>query len=158
VATFDLERVPATDARLARLLQLYVHEWSARLPIWPGEDGLFRYEELRDWQDEHAHEAWLVIDGERRVPAGFALLWRDASACWQVKEMFVIASARRHRVGQRVAHALFARHPGRWTLTVRPENPDALAFWRRTVPASAIEAREPGADGVVRTRFRFESE
>jgi len=45
-----------------------------------------------------------------------------------------------------------ATRPGPWTLTVRPENPAALAFWRAAWP-DAVEVLEPGADGITRTRL-----
>ena len=53
-----------------------------------------------------------------------------------------------------VARALFAAHPGAWTWTVRPENPAALAFWRRVAPTATVTP-EPGDDGIVRTRMRL---
>ncbi|AUX29074.1 MULTISPECIES: hypothetical protein [Sorangium] len=54
---------------------------------------------------------------------------------------------------------MIAAHPGPWTLTVRPENPEGLALWRRTTAEfesiSVDEREERGADGIVRTRFSF---
>ena len=152
----SLEPVDGLDARLARLVQLYIHEWSALIPIAIGADATYRHEGLPLYRDRDDRAAFLLIDAETQSPLGFALILRDPSDCWHVEDFFVIAGARRRGVGVAAARALFAQRPGRWTFTVRPENPAALAFWRRVVPA-ARETLEPGDDGVTRTRLSFEA-
>lgn len=147
-----LARVAHDDPRLDRLLQLYVHEWSALVPAPIDADARYRYAGLSAWMDCVDHVAYLMIGGDG-LPNGFALIVRDAHGAWHVKEFFVVAGARRRGVGAHAARALFAAHPGAWTLTVRPENPTALTFWRR-VAAWTTETTEPGDDGVVRTRLR----
>ncbi len=139
------------DARLDRLLQLYMHEWSALVPTAIGDDARFTYPRLPAWADHARHAAYLFVVDAR--PQGCALIAQDDAADWHVEEFFVIAGARRHRLGLAAAAALFAAHPGRWTWTVRPENARALAFWRHVAPDAAV-TDEPGADGVVRTRMR----
>jgi predicted acetyltransferase len=131
-------------------LQLYMHEWSAKLPLAIGSDGLFTYPHAGNYVDDE-HEAVLFLDDDRLV--GFALVRRIENDAWQVQEMFVLASERRRGAGLAAFEALTARHPGPWTLTVRRENPEALAFWRRAI-ADAPE-QEHGSDGVLRWRFRF---
>lgn len=138
------------DVRLARLLQLYLHEWSGRLPVPIGDDALYSYPELDQWQGDD-HDAVLFLDGTRLI--GFALAARDAAMTWHVEELFILLGERRHRRGALAFEALAARHPGRWTLTVRPENPDGLAFWSRVLGTKPVA--EPG-DDVVRQRFTFE--
>ena len=146
--------VPVThdDPRLDRLLQLYMHEWSALVATPIDADARYRYAELPAWADRVDHAAYLFVAAA--APQGFALIARDAAGAWHVEEFFVIAGARRRGLGDRAARALFAAHPGAWTWTVRPENPAALAFWRRVAP-TAIVTPEPGVDGVVRTRMRL---
>ncbi|UJR80183.1 hypothetical protein [Sandaracinus amylolyticus] len=143
-----IEPVATDDVRLRRLLQLYIHEWSARVPVPIGPDALYAYPGLSEL------DAWLFVRG---APIGFALTRVDEHGVQHVKEMFVIAGARRGGLGGRAMHAIFAARPGRWTLTVRPENPDGLAFWRRTVVdlEHVIEEEETGRDGIVRTRISF---
>lgn len=152
-AMVTLERVQHDDPRLDRLLQLHMHEWSAVVAAPIDADARYRYVELPAWIDGVDHAAYLVMDAG--APHGFALIARDAAATWHVEEFFVIAGARRRGVGRRAASALFAAYPGVWTWTVRPENPAALAFWRRVTP-SATMTLEPGADGIVRTRMSVE--
>ncbi len=149
----ELVQVDADDARLGRLLQLYMHEWSALLPASIGEDALFVYDELPDYRDRASRAAFLFL-GDQRRPLGFALVRRDDGGRWHVEEFFVVAGARRAGVGDAAARAMFSTRPGPWTFTVRPENASALDFWRATV-AGADEQLEPGLDGVTRTRLSF---
>ncbi|MEZ4401432.1 MAG: GNAT family N-acetyltransferase [Kofleriaceae bacterium] len=152
----ELTRVTAADPRLDRLLQLYMFEWSARVPTAIGADARYTYRALpryADADDDDA-EAYLLRAPGAEAPAGFALVTRDEVGCWHVEEFFVLPGARRRGQGAHAARALVAAHPGRWSLTVRPENPPALAFWRRVFPAARADL-EPGVDGIVRTRLTF---
>jgi predicted acetyltransferase len=142
----------ADDVRLDRLLQLYMHEWSALIPIALGADARYVYADLPAWADRARHAAYLFVDDD--VPIGFALIAADDDRVWHVEEYFVVAGARRRGAGAALAARLFATRPGGWTFTVRPENPAALRFWRRAAPG-AVETVELGADGVARTRLRF---
>lgn len=148
-----LERVATDDVRLQRLLQLYLYEWSDRVSVPIGADALFEYPGLEQL------EACLFLDVEGAVPVGFALTFEDELRRWHVEEMFVIAGARRRGVGRRAMQLVFEQRPGPWTLTVRPENPGGLSFWRRALAgleSGPVEERgERGVDGVVRTRFSF---
>jgi predicted acetyltransferase len=150
-----LVEVGMNDDRLVRLLQLYIHEWSALIPVALGEDGLFVYDGI-----DPEGAAFLFVDGESAALLGFALiephtgLLRCASRAWSVTEFFVVAGERRRGTGRAAARVLFATHPGSWTLTVRPENPLALAFWRGVIPG-AEERVELGDDGIARTRMTF---
>ena len=153
-AIVSLDPVDADDPRLERLLQLYIHEWSGRIPIAIGHDGRFEYDDLEGYRDRETRAAFLFTEPTSQAPLGFALAVCDETAGWSVEEFFVIAGARRRGIGHAAAEALFAARPGRWTLTVREENADALPFWRRVAP-DADEQIEPGADGVVRTRLSF---
>ncbi len=154
-AVLTLVQVDADDPRLGRLLQLYIHEWSALVPQPIGEDALFRYGDLSLYRGDDTRAAFLFVDEADRLPLGFGLVERHPDLRWSVEEFFVIAGARRRGAGTRAAQLLFATRPGPWTLTVRLENPGALGFWRRVVPGAGAVA-EPGADGVTRTRLSFD--
>jgi predicted acetyltransferase len=146
--------VDVDDQRLGRLLQLYIHEWSGLIAVSIREDALYVYEDLPLYRDRDARAAFLFVDADTATPLGFALASRDPTACWHVEEFFVIAGARRRGVGRQAAEVLFAARPGRWTLTVRPESPGALNFWRRM--GRVVDERvEVGADGVTRTRLSY---
>jgi len=148
----DALRVLPDDVRLGRLLQLYVHEWSDKVHVPLGADALYVYPHLDRFAGE-GHECVLFFGDTRLV--GFALVLCDGHGTWHVEEMFVVAGERCRGVGAAAFAALSARHPGRWTLTVRPENPRALAFWTRLLPVAPVP--ELGADGVTRSRFTFDA-
>lgn len=138
------------DARLLRLLQLYIYEWTALLPSLPlpNADGSFTYPK----NIEH-HRAVLFVDDAS--PIGFALT-NVEDGVGHVEEFFVIAGVRRRGIGAHAAAALFAGAL-QWTFTVRPENPRALSFWRSVTSSfrDRHESVEVGDDGIARTRFRF---
>ncbi len=146
----ELVQVGCDDVRLGRLFQLYVYDWSSRLPIAIGEDALFFRDALSKYRGGDS-AIYLILDGP--TPVGFAIAVRE-DAAHRVEDFFVIAGARRRGLGTAAARALFAARPGPWTLTVRAENPGALSFWRRAAPAP-VERIEPGDDGVTRTRLSF---
>jgi predicted acetyltransferase len=145
-----LLQVDADDVRLDRLLQLYMFEWTALIPRPIGPDARFDYPDLPAFGDHERHAAYLFLDGE--LPVGFALVLHDDAGAWHIEEFFVLIAARRQGLGAGAARQLLATRAARWTWTVRPENPGALAFWRRVAPAAA-ETVEVGADGVTRTRL-----
>jgi predicted acetyltransferase len=149
-AAVTLVAVDADDARLDRLLQLYMAEWTALLPRPIGADARFAYPGLAAYRDRARHAAYLFV--EAGLPAGFALVACDAAGAWHVQELFVLPGLRGRGVGLAAARALLATRAATWTWTVRPENPAALAFWRRLAPDAEV-AIEVGADGVARTRF-----
>ena len=147
-----LIQVGVDDARLDRLLQLYMHEWSALVATPIDADARFHYPHLPSYVDRVRHGAYLIVDGA--VPVGCALVAQDDAGAWHVEEFFVIAGARRRGAGADAARRVFATHAGPWTWTVRPENPGALAFWRRVAPG-AVETVEVGADAIARTRMAW---
>lgn len=144
-------QIDADDARLDRLLQLYQHEWSGLIPRPIGKDARYEYPDLALFRDREHHAAFLFLGVDRPAPLGFALAIHDDTH-WHVDEFFIIAGVRRQGVGTVAAQLLIASRPGPWTLTVRPENPRALAFWR-AVFSGAEERIEVGTDGVARTRL-----
>ncbi|MCB9594692.1 MAG: hypothetical protein H6719_18375 [Sandaracinaceae bacterium] len=146
----ELLQVGGDDARLERLMQLYLYEWSGLLPVPIEADARFRYADMAAYEDREGHAAYLFLDGE--VPIGFGLVAKHGEGAWRVAELFLIAGARGGGLGADLARRLLATRPGPWTWTVRPERPAALAFWRRAFP-TASEAVEVGADGITRTRM-----
>ena len=64
----------------------------------------------------------------------------------------MLLGVRRRGFGREAARALLddAEGEGAWTLTVRPENPGALVFWRRVMRGA--DERVVGGDGVRRVR------
>ncbi|EPK4540533.1 GNAT family N-acetyltransferase [Serratia marcescens] len=71
------------------------------------------------------------------------LYWREVG-----RYPYLILSDR-----QTAAHALFTQHPGGWSLSVSPENPRGLAFWRAVIPAGATTEPLSAPDAIMQLRF-----
>ena len=130
----------ADKPRVARLMQLYLHDMSVYTGTRPDADGSFAYPYLDAyWTDEGRAEGrvplLLLADGEL---AGFAL--RTASSrlshdgpTSNVAEFFILRSWRGVGVGRAAARALFDRFPGRWEVAQLRANTPARAFWRTVI-------------------------
>ena len=136
-----LEAVGVDDVRVQRLVQFYLHEWSARVPMTIGPDARFNYPDLQRFT------ATLFFVDDRI--AGVALTAKQGAAT-HVEELYMLAGERRKGTGRQAARALLASAPGPWTVTVRDENPELLAFFRALKPYAKLE--EP-ADGTSLLRF-----
>ncbi len=88
-----------------------------------------------------------------RQTAGFALVRRLDSATVEMAEFYIKPEWRRNGMGQRAARALFARHPGGWSLSVSQDNPRGLAFWRTVVPAGVMTQPLSAPDAIMQLRF-----
>ena len=127
---------------LARLLQLYLHDFSAFAPFESpygeiGEDGSFAYANLPSYLSEPRREA-LFVRVRGRL-AGFVLV-NDWSASgrpvdYAIAEFFIARKYRRRGIGTEVVRQVIAARPGQWEVAVLSDNVPAVAFWRRALPA-----------------------
>jgi predicted acetyltransferase len=140
--------VAADEAEtLARLLQLYLHDFSTFAPFESphgeiGEDGSFGYPNLASYLSEPQREA-LFVRVRGRL-AGFVLV-NDWSASglpvdYAIAEFFIARKYRRRGVGTDVARQVIAARPGQWEVSVLADNVPAAAFWRRALPAIHSDA------------------
>ena len=68
--------------------------------------------------------------------AGFILLNKvtaDASNDWNMGEFFIISKFQGKGVGIQSAEAVWKLHPGKWEVSVIPENTSAIKFWESTI-------------------------
>ena len=126
---------------LANLLELYVYDLSEIFPVVLGPDGRYGYPRLAHYWSEPGRRFPFVIEIGGRT-AGFALATRGSPVTddpndLDVAEFFVLRRDRRGGVGQRAAHLLWDRLPGRWTVRVSEGNRGGLAFWPRVIGAYA---------------------
>ena len=141
----SLVRATSDDAPLlGNLLELYMHEWSAILPLELGIDGRFGYDKLPLYFREPAARYAFVIKHGARV-AGFAFAARGLQPSagpddLDVAEFFVLRAHRGAGIGQLTAFALWDALPGRWVVRVLERNVSALEFWRKVVGRYTREA------------------
>jgi predicted acetyltransferase len=115
---------------VARLLELYAHDFSERNGADVGDDGLYGYRHLDAYWTEPDRQPFLFrVDGRL---AGFALVRTGPPV--DMAEFFVLRKYRRGGIGTDAARAVFARHPGQWQVRQQWENTGAIDFWRRAIP------------------------
>jgi predicted acetyltransferase len=128
---------PDTAAVLSDLLELYMRELSAVLPVTVGPDGRFRYGNLPLYWSEPATRFPFLIRAGPEL-AGVALATRGSPAsedptAYDVAEFFVLPGLRRTGVGRQAAFLLWDRFPGRWVVRVSEANRAGLPFWDAAV-------------------------
>jgi len=144
---------PADAARLANLLELYIHDLSAVFPgIELSDDGRYGYTRLPLYWSEPDRRFPFLIRCEGKL-AGFALATRGSAASddpdvFDVAEFFVVRRYRRSGVARHAAFLLWDRLPGRWFVRVSEANADAVPFWTRVIAeyarAGVVESTRPG--------------
>lgn len=97
-------------------------------------DGLYEAFDCKNYFEEANRKAFLIKIVDEL--AGFVLLNQIATSSdvnWNIGEFFILARFQRQGIGQLVAHELWNTYPGRWEVSVLPENKGALSFWRQTI-------------------------
>ncbi len=138
-----IEIVPPTvelKPVLARLLELYAHDFSPYSGADVDDQGIYGYEYLDAyWTEPERHPFLLRVEGKW---AGFALV--RAGDPTDMAEFFVMRKYRRSGVGSDFARAVFARFPGRWQVREMRANEPAIAFWARAIPVPFTDAEWSG--------------
>jgi predicted acetyltransferase len=144
----ELKLSGAEDAHIIKnLWPLYQHETSEFELLKPNSHGVFGVEDSVKTLSEHGPGPWwadsealfpylILVDG---APAGFNLiagkprLWKGAQGDYCVEEFFVLHAYRGLEVAERAATLGFQAHRGLWEVFTWPNNPRAIAFWRRVI-------------------------
>jgi predicted acetyltransferase len=157
--------LPSDEARLANLLELYVHDLSETFQIAPGEDGRFGYERLPLYfKEPETRFPFLIRFGGRL--AGFAFAMRgspmsDDPNALDVAEFFVLRAYRRFGVGRSAAFLLWRRLTGDWVVRVSEGNRAGVPFWeaivREFTGGAYTATQRPGSPHPWRV-FAFRSE
>jgi predicted acetyltransferase len=162
-----VEIIPASadqEPILANLLELYAHDFSEFMELELGPDGRFGYEFLSlYWKEAGRHPFLIKATG---ILAGFALVRRSshlsgAENVWDMAEFFIIRGRRRLGIGQKAAHDIWRRFPGRWEIRVREENRGAQKFWPDAIAAFTGTKIQPTSfrkNGVLWQIFSFQSD
>lgn len=126
---------PGQKQVLARLMELYLYDFSEFGEGDVDENGLYDYPYLESyWTEPSRYPFLILVDGQL---AGFVLVGphsvRGVSGVQAIAEFFVMRKYRRKGVGRAAARAVFARLPGNWEVAETTENIDGQAFWRKIV-------------------------
>lgn len=121
---------------LARLMELYLYEFSQFSLEDVNEYGCYGYRHIDDYWNEEGRFPYLIrVDGKI---AGFALIcphcdYRKEEDARCIGEFFVLLKYRRKGVGKKAAVQLFDRHRGRWEVCCWKNNLPACRFWQKVV-------------------------
>jgi len=121
---------------LQNLARFYIYDLSEFQGRRCPENGLFEDEDyIRFWQHP-GHFPFLVRCGGEL--AGFALVEPGGKASGidqNLAEFFILRKFRHRGVADSAAISIFERFPGRWEVMALANNPPAVGFWDRLVPA-----------------------
>lgn len=109
----------------------YVYEASRECGFPLPEDGLYKHKDYKNYFEEETRSAYL-IQAQDEI-AGFILLNQatiEKATNWNIGEFFVLAKFQRKGIGMQAAHKLWRQHPGRWEISIIPENKSAIQFWQ----------------------------
>ncbi len=139
----SVQVVPAEKAQqpvLARLLELYIHDFSELQDVDLQADGTFGYPNLPlYWLDPDRRPFFIFLDNKL---AGFILIQRaseisSSPGVWDVAEFFVLRRYRRQGIGADAAHCIWTRLPGPWEVRVNESIPP------RSISGSTRSPRSP---------------
>lgn len=98
------------------------------------EDGLYESFDFKNYFKEPSRKAYLVKVYDEI--AGFVLLnqaTEDSTNNWNMGEFFIIAKFQGVGIATRVAKQVWNMYPGRWEVSVIPNNKSALKFWEKSI-------------------------
>lgn len=132
LVSIDLSAAPV----LARLMQLYAHDFSDFMEIDVSDEGLFATPDVQQYFVTAGRHPFLVrVDGHL---AGFVVVdeksrFGNEDAPLDVAEFFVLRGRRGAGVGRMIAEAIFSRFRGKWEVRQVMKNVAATTFWRRVI-------------------------
>lgn len=162
-----VEIIPASadqEPILANLMELYAHDFSEFVDLELGPDGRFSYEPLSLYWKEAGRYPFLIKASGKL--AGFSLVQEGSRITGDVQvrdmaEFFIVRGHRRLGIGQKAAHNIWRRFPGKWEIRVREQNQGAKEFWAgaigaftgKTIPPTALQKK-----GGLWQVFSFQSD
>lgn len=99
------------------------------------EDGLYECFDLKKYFEDSDRKAY-IVKLESNELVGFVLLNKHATSIdidWNMGEFFVLAKFQGKEIASELAKKIWNMHPGKWEVSVIPENLPALAFWRKNI-------------------------
>lgn len=98
------------------------------------EDGLYESFDFKNYFTDPSRKAFLVKVYDEI--AGFVLFHQETENStnnWNMGEFFIIAKFQNQGIGHQVAQEIWRMHPGKWEISVIPQNKSALMFWERAI-------------------------
>lgn len=119
---------------IQNMAQLYVYDASRELGFSISADGRYNPKSYRCYCEDSDKIAYIIKVYDEI--AGFALISEKGLAKhtdWKVDQFFILAKFQRSGIGKSAAEKIWQLHPGKWELSVIPENTSALKFWENNI-------------------------
>lgn len=91
--------------------------------------------DFKNYFEEPSRKAYIIKTEDDEL-VGFALINKEGTLNdteYNMGEFFILAKFQGKGIGKFVLSKIFQLHPGKWEISVIPENKPALIFWRKTV-------------------------
>ena len=120
---------------LRNLMELYAYDFTEFDQCDVDAHGLFGYNHLDHYWTEPDRYPFLVR-AEGKL-AGLVLVRTldesEANPVRSIAEFFILRKYRQQGIGKAVAHQIFDKFPGQWSVAQIENNHSAQAFWRKVI-------------------------
>ncbi len=149
---------------LAHLIELYEYDFSEYENSDVNSYGLYGYSYLDYyWTEQDRYAYFIKVNGKLAgfvMVCGFCYVSKDDQTLC-MSEFFVLKKYRRQGIGKKAAIEVLKMHPGKWELTVHPNNPVSHKFWNSVISEVAagevqvVENVEEVYDAALATAYLF---
>ncbi len=110
----------------------FIRDWDWSFPA----NGLYEGCGIKRYFEEQNCHAFLIKVADEL--AGFVLIHPKGThpeTDWSMGEFFIVAKFQGKGIGKQIADEVWQLFPGKWEVTVIPENIPALGFWQKCIHA-----------------------
>lgn len=119
--------------------RFYVYDFSRTCGFISAEwnipdDGLYECFDFMDYFQNSTKKPYIVKSKDELV--GFVLIDKQTKfpeSDFNMGEFFILTKFQGKGIGQKVAEEIWQKHPGKWEVSVIPENKPAYSFWKKTI-------------------------
>jgi predicted acetyltransferase/RimJ/RimL family protein N-acetyltransferase len=125
---------------IQNMAKYYVYDRSYYMGWQCQSDGEFQCIDFKDYFENPDKKAFLVK--VKNELAGFILLDKENildTVDWNMGEFFILAKFQKKNIGSYITDKIFELFPGKWTISVMPENIKAVNFWRKAISKATTE-------------------
>lgn len=135
--SIELIQVQEEDREvLAHLIELYEYDFSEFENSDVNKYGLYGYSYLDYyWTEDNRYAYFIKVNGKLAgfvMVCGFCYVSKEPDTLC-MSEFFVMKKYRRQGIGKYAAKEVLKKHPGKWELTVHPNNSISHNFWNQVV-------------------------
>lgn len=138
---FVLQEATVKDyPTIQNMARFYVYDLSRYCEWSIPQDGLFESFNFKSYFEDSDRLA-LIIKVKEEL-AGFVLInsvTELPDTQWNIGEFFILAKFQERKLGTQVTKELWKRYPGKWEVSVIPENQPAYQFWKNSLKSFDVK-------------------